>query len=88
MEIGTRLRRMREMAGISRPVLARAAGLGESYLADLEKGQLKDPRIGTFIRVVLAVSKLTGRPWMEVLETLLRDALQDADTNAPVGGGR
>jgi transcriptional regulator with XRE-family HTH domain len=85
MEIGARLRRMREMAGISRPVLARAAGVGESYLAALEKGRFTDPRVATFTRVVMAMSKLTGRPWMEVLEHLIQDAL--ADTNAPAGGG-
>jgi len=86
MEIGARLRRMRETAGISRPVLARAAGVGESYLAALEKGQLSDPRVSTFVRVVTAMAKLTGRSWMQVLEYLLQDTL--ADTNAPAGGGR
>jgi len=86
MEIGTRLRRMREMAGISRPMLARAAGVGESYLAALEKGQLTDPKISTFLRVVMAVSKLTGRPWIEVLENLLQGAL--VSTSAPASGGR
>jgi len=88
MEIGKRLRRMREEAGISRPVLARAAGVGESYLAALEKGQLSDPKIGTFVRVVTAMAKLTGRPWMYVLEQLLQDVFRDADTNAPADGGR
>jgi len=88
MEIGIRLRRTREAAGISRPVLARAAGVGESYLSALEKGQLTDPRVSTFMRVVTAMAKLTNRPWVEVLETLLQDALHDVDTNAPAGGGR
>jgi predicted transcriptional regulator len=86
MGIGAQLRRMREAAGISRAVLARAAGVGESYLAALEKGVLAEPKIGTFTRVVVAMSKLTGRPWMEVLEQLLQDLL--VDTSAPAGGGR
>jgi len=77
---------MREAAGISRPVLARAAGVGESYLAALEKGGLSDPKISTFVRVVMAMSKLTNRPWIEVLETLLQDTL--VDTSAPASGGR
>jgi transcriptional regulator with XRE-family HTH domain len=86
MGIGARLRRMREAAGISRPVLARAAGVGESYLTVLEKGQLTNPGVASFTRVVMAMSKLTGRPPVEVLEYLLQDAL--VDTNAPADGGR
>jgi transcriptional regulator with XRE-family HTH domain len=86
MGIGMRLRRMREEAGISRPVLARAAGVGETYLANLETGRLTDPKIGTLLRVAAGMAELTGRNMMEVLEQLVQDVL--ADTNAPAGGGR
>jgi len=84
--VGARLRQMREAAGISRPVLARAAGIGESHLTDLEKGVLADPKVSTFVRIVKGLAAVTGQPPMQVLEYLLQDAL--VDTNAPAGGGR
>jgi len=87
MAIGVRLKELRKMTGITRPVLARAAaGVSEGYLTQIEHGYIGDPKTSTLIRIVKGLASITGRPPMEVLEYLLQDAL--VDTNAPAGGGR
>ena len=85
VEIGARLRQLRQEAGLSRPALARAAEIGESWIADFEKGRRKAPTIHTLMRIVRGLAKLTGRTEAEVLVALL----QDTDSpSTPASGGR
>jgi predicted transcriptional regulator len=86
--VGPAIRRMRENARVPRRILAYRAGVGETFLGDLERGERTDLRVSTLVRIVRGLASTTGRPPMEVLKYLLRDALQDANTNAPAGGGR
>ena len=89
MAIGVRLKELRRAAGITRPALARAtAGVSEGYITHIERGDIGDPKTSTLIRIVRGLASITGQPPMQVLEYLLQDALQNADTNAPAGGGR
>lgn len=52
--LGAEVARLRLDAGLSRAVLARAAGLDASYLADVENG-IANPSIETCVRLALAL---------------------------------
>jgi predicted transcriptional regulator len=82
--VGRAIRRMR--GGVPRRILAHRAGVGETFLGDIERGQRADLRVSTFLRIIVGLADITGQPPMKVLEHLLQDVL--ADTNAPAGGGR
>jgi predicted transcriptional regulator len=82
--VGPAIRRMRENARAPRRILAHRAGVGETFLGDLERGERGDVRVSTLIRIVKGLASITGQPAMEVLEQVLQDVL---DTNAPAGGG-
>jgi len=84
--IGPAIRRLRESARAPRRVLAHRAGVGETFLGDLERGERTDLRVFTLVRIVRGLASITGRPPMEVLKYLLQDTL--VDTNAPADGGR
>jgi predicted transcriptional regulator len=84
--VGPAIRRMRENARVPRRILAHRAGVGETFLGDLERGERGDLRVSTFLRIVLGLATVTGQPPVEVLGQLLQDAR--VDTNAPAGGGR
>ncbi len=84
--VGPAIRRMRENARVPRHILAHRAGVGETFLGDLERGERGDLRVSTFLRIVRGLASITGQAPMKVLEHLLQDEL--ADTNAPAGGGR
>jgi predicted transcriptional regulator len=85
-EVGSAIRRMREEVGVPRRILAHRAGVGETFLGDLERGERTDLRVSTLVRIVNGLASITGQPPMRVLEYLLQDALVEA--NAPAGGGR
>ena len=85
-EVGPAIRRMRDSARVPRRILAHRAGVGETFLGDLERGERTDLKVSTLLRIVRGLASITGRPPTEVLEQVLQDTL--ADTNAPVGGGR
>jgi predicted transcriptional regulator len=84
--VGPAIRRMRENARVPRRILAHRAGVGETFLGDLERGERSDLRVSTLVRIVRGLASITGQPPMRVLEYLLQDALVEA--NAPAGGGR
>ena len=84
--VGPAIRRLREDARAPRRILAHRAGVGETFLGDLERGERGDVRVSTLVRIVKGLADLTGQPPMEVLEQVLQDVL--LDTNAPAGGGR
>lgn len=84
--VGPAIRRMRENARAPRRTLANRAGVGETFLGDLERGERGDIRVSTLVRIVKGLASITGQSPIEVLEYLLQDVL--VDTNAPAGGGR
>jgi predicted transcriptional regulator len=85
MNVGARLRAVREEMGISRPILARAAEMTEGHLYRLERGDI-EIQLSTFLKIVRGLANITGRPPMEVLKYLLQGVL--VETRAPAGGGR
>ncbi|MFE3190656.1 helix-turn-helix domain-containing protein [Nocardia sp. NPDC059240] len=60
-EFGPRLRRLRQQAGMSRPVLGELAGRSGSWVKGLEVGRLGQPRLPMLIRLaeILDVNDLT-----------------------------
>jgi hypothetical protein len=76
---------LREDARAPRRILAHRAGVGETFLGDLERGERGDIRVSTLVRIVKGLASITGQPPMVVLGQVLQDVLAD---NAPAGGGR
>ncbi|WP_147134876.1 helix-turn-helix domain-containing protein [Nocardia ninae] len=60
-EFGRRLRRSREQAGMTRPVLGGLAGRSASWVRHLEEGRLKQPRLPMLIKLaeILDIPDLT-----------------------------
>jgi transcriptional regulator with XRE-family HTH domain len=69
--LGTRLRRLRDAAGLTQQQLANQAGLSISAVALMEIGHKKDPRLST----LLALSRALG--------VTLNDLAEDLDEGPP-----
>ena len=86
--MGKRIATVRQLKGLSLPLLAEAAGLSKGYLWQLENGKEPNPSIGILTKIATAlettVADLLGQPTMrtrqELPETLprgLKDFLDD-----------
>jgi transcriptional regulator with XRE-family HTH domain len=56
MTVGQRIRRERKRLAITGRELARRAGLAQSLISSIERGQTLDPRVST----VIALSRVLG----------------------------
>lgn len=74
-ELGGRVRRARETAGLSQQELARALGLTRSSVSNLEAGRQRPP-----LHLLAGLARLTGREWPDLLPPLeLLDAAESND---------
>lgn len=55
MDVGDRIRRIREERGLSQRRLAQLAGIGQSFLSQVERGE-KDPGIKTLLNICKALN--------------------------------
>lgn len=55
LTVGDVVRRFRERAGMSARELGLAAGLSESYVGKLEKGEVRDPSLASFARLAVVL---------------------------------
>ncbi|MEU2014030.1 helix-turn-helix transcriptional regulator, partial [Nocardia sp. NPDC019302] len=53
--MGARIRRHRERAGMSRPVLAGLVGRSAEWLKAVENGRLQSPRLPMLLRIARAL---------------------------------
>lgn len=82
VELGTRVRRMRALRGMSRKVLAKVSDISERYIAQLESGQGN-----VSIMLLRRVAEATGAPLEDLVGEgggnpdwpLVRDMLRNAD---------
>ena len=65
-KLGQEVRRRREAKGLSRKRLSLLAGLGETYISELERGDIEHPRVSSVRAIARAlgdsISDLTGEP--------------------------
>jgi len=65
--VGERIRILRERKGMSRETLAGLVGKSASWLKDVERGRVREPKLSALVHLALAldikdVSQLTGQP--------------------------
>lgn len=64
-ELGGRVRRAREAAGLTQPELAKALGLTRSSVSNLEAGRQRPP-----LHLLAAIAQQTGQAWSDLLPPL------------------
>lgn len=86
MEIGRRVKKIREQLGLSQREGAAAAGMPSQYLCDLERGRIENPSLSTLKRLAQAygigVDQLIGQSLTDEVEDLpqgLQELLRDPD---------
>ena len=72
----TKLKRLREEACMTQQELAEAAGLSQTHIGYLERGQRRDPGVST----VRALAPRLGRSAADVLAELMGEEVEHAHT--------
>lgn len=71
-EVGQRIQKARENAGLRQDELARRVGLTPNYLSAVERG-MKVPRLETFIRIINELGVSADEILQDVLDVEVRE---------------
>jgi transcriptional regulator with XRE-family HTH domain len=66
--LGTRLKALREAAGLSQQEVATRAGISLSVVFQLEQGKRKDPKLSTLVALAEGLSMDVGRLALELTQ--------------------
>jgi len=74
----TNLKRLREEARMTQQELAVAAGLSQTHVGYLERGQRRDPGVSTVRALARALAPRLGRSTADVLAELMGEEVEHA----------